>query len=226
MVRDQEIIWYDRKLVLQNKHRFNFYITTDFATKDKQANDYNVISVWAYNANGDWLYVDGICKKQLMDKTVNDLFRLVQIYKPQQVGIEVSGQQQGFVSWLQNEMLHRNTYFNFATDKNDGAPGIRPNTDKMVRFNIVVPWFKTHKIWFPEQLKETPELMEAMGEIRLITQKGMKSKHDDFVDTISMLGNLTPWKPSEDVPPPGKEDMWDDEEDMDPDASDYDSYIV
>ena len=64
-------------------------------TSERSSSDFSVISVWAYNASGDWLWVDGICKKQLMDKDINDLFRLAQIYNPQQVGIEVSGQQGG-----------------------------------------------------------------------------------------------------------------------------------
>jgi hypothetical protein len=33
-----------------------------------------------------------------------------------------------------------------------------------------------------------------------VSPGGMKSKHDDFIDTISMLASLQVWKPSEDVP--------------------------
>lgn len=39
-----------------------------------------------------------------MDKTIDELFRLVQEYRPQEVGIETTGQQGGFISWIQNEM--------------------------------------------------------------------------------------------------------------------------
>lgn len=229
LIADTEIIWYDRKLVLQNKHRFNFYITTDFATKDKQANDFSVISVWAYNAKGDWLYVDGICKRQTMDKNINDLFRLVQIYQPQQVGVEVSGQQQGFINWIQQEMISRDTWFTLASDKNGGAPGIRPNTDKMVRFNIIVPWFKTHKIWFPTELRDGPALREAMNELSLVTLKGFKSKHDDFADTISQLASLQPWKPSHAAPSNANQsDITDpfDDDMLEDDPNDLESYIV
>jgi hypothetical protein len=93
MVQDGDIAWYKIDAVLRNKSRFNFYITTDFATSERQKADYSVISVWAYNNVGDWLWVDGICKRQLMDKNIDDLFRLVQQYKPQSVGIEINGQQ-------------------------------------------------------------------------------------------------------------------------------------
>ena len=200
MIQDHDIAWYKIDAVLRNKGRFNFYITTDFATSEKQKSDYSVISVWAYNNVGDWLWVDGICKRQLMDKTVDDLFRLAQMYRPQQVGIEVSGQQGGFVTWIMGEMMNRNIYFPLASEGNDSRPGIRPNTNKLVRFNTVVPLFKARKVFFPIEKKTTPELAEAMTELSLVTPAGFKSKHDDFADTISMLSSLTPWKPSEEAP--------------------------
>ena len=200
MIQDHDIAWYKIDAVLRNKGRFNFYITTDFATSEKQKSDYSVISVWAYNNVGDWLWVDGVCKRQLMDKTVDDLFRLAQMYRPQQVGIEVSGQQGGFIAWIMGEMMNRNIYFPLASDGNDTKPGIRPNTNKLVRFNTVVPLFKARKIFFPIEKKSTPELAEAVTELSLVTPAGFKSKHDDFADTISMLSSLTPWKPSEEAP--------------------------
>lgn len=197
LIQDADISWYQRKLVLDNKGRFNFYITTDFATSEKTAADYSVISVWAYNNNGDWFWVDGVCEKQLMDKNIDDLFRLAQEYNPQQVGIEVTGQQAGFIPWIQREMLNRNQYFNLASENNASQPGIRPNTNKMERFNVIVPMFKMNKVFFPQERRESLEMVECMTELTLAAKSGFKSKHDDFLDTISMLGSLTPWKPTE-----------------------------
>lgn len=200
MINDSDICWYALENVLANKQWFNFYITTDFATSEKQKADFSVISVWAYNNVGDWLWVDGICKRQLMDKNIDDLFRLSQMYKPQAVGIEVTGQQGGFVSWIQSEMMKRNNYFTLASEGNSNNPGIRPNTNKLVRFNTVVPLFKAKKIFFPIEKKTDPVMVEAMEELRLASVSGFKSKHDDFIDTISMLSSLSPWKPSEEAP--------------------------
>ena len=200
MIQDGDIGWYKIDAVLRNKNRFNFYITTDFATSEKQKSDYSVISVWAYNNVGDWLWVDGICKRQLMDKNVDDLFRLAQAFKPQSVGIEVSGQQGGFVTWVQAQMLERNIYFPLASQDNGNDPGIRPNTNKLVRFNTVVPLFKARKIFFPIERKTEPPMAEAVNELGLVSVSGFRSKHDDFIDTISMLSSLTAWKPSEEAP--------------------------
>lgn len=201
LVEDADIVEYDnRSNVISNRNRYNFYITTDFATSERDSSDYSVISVWAYTNNGDWLWVDGICKRQLMDKNIDDLFRLISTYKPMSVGIEVTGQQGGFIQWIQQEMLSRNIFFNMASENNSNKPGIRPNTNKMQRFNTVLPLFKQRKIWFPKELKDTPELQEMYDELRNASKTGFKSKHDDMVDTISMLSVMSPFKPSQEAP--------------------------
>jgi predicted phage terminase large subunit-like protein len=227
LVQEGEIRWYDRTTLLANRHRFNFYITTDFATKAKQSADFSVISVWAYNANGDWYWVDGICVKQTMDRNIDDLFRLVQQYKPQAVGIEIAGQQGAFINWLMNEMMTRNSWFTFAQGKN-GQPGIQPEMDKLGRFNLVVPLFKAGKIYWPSEMRASRIIGEFMDEIRMATLDGLKSKHDDAIDTISMLMYLKPWKPSEDSPSTQTEaGLWEfDGELEDHRSSPISSYIV
>lgn len=195
LIQDEEIRWYKRSDLLALRQNFSFYITTDFATSSKQSADYTVISVWAYNANGDWFWVDGICEKQKMDKTQDDLFRLVQEYQPQAVGIEISGQQGGFVDLLRREQMNRNIWFNFASSSDTGSAGIRPVQDKLTRLNMVVPWFKAGKMYFPEEMKSSVIMSVAMSQIRLATVGGLKGK-DDFLDTISMLHYLKPFAPA------------------------------
>lgn len=225
LIQDSEIQWYSRQKLMQVYSTYNFYITTDFATSAKQTADFSAISVWAYSSNGDWLWVDGILVRQTMDKNIDDLFRLVQFYKPQQVGIEVTGQQGAFIQWLQNEMIARNVWFNFASSERSNAPGIRPERDKLTRLNLVVPWFKAGKVFFPLEMKDSVIMGNAMSQIRLATQSGLKGK-DDFLDTVSMLGYLKPWKPSETNPVnPQEMDVWDDMSGGQEQSS-LDSYIV
>jgi len=226
LIQDAELRWYSRQALLQNKSRFNFYITTDFATKAKQHNDFSAISVWAYNANGDWFWVDGVCAKQTMDKSVNDLFRLVSEYRPQMVGVETSGQQGAFIHWLQNEMMSRNIWFSFAQGPN-GEPGIRPELDKLSRFNLAVPLFKAGKIYLPTELKTSQVIGELVQELQLATVGGLKSKNDDMIDTVSMLMYLKPWKPSEDAPQTQNDDgVWDMSDPEDVGHSSLSSYVV
>ena len=229
LISDADIRWYRRESVLSQRNLFNFYITTDFATSERQSSDLSAISVWAYNNIGDWLWVDGVCRRQLMNQNIEDLFRFAQMYKPQSVGIEVSGQQGGFIPWIQDQMLLRNCYFALASDNNSNLPGIRPSTatNKLQRFNVMVPQFKMGKIYFPTELKNTPEMIEAMDELTLVSPKGFRSKHDDFSDTISMLAVMNPWKPSVEhsMSKAVNDDIWEMDDEVDDDYA-YDSYIV
>lgn len=196
LIQDDDVVWYDRSTVLANKHNYNFYITTDFATSEDAASDYSVVSVWALSNSGNWLYVDGVVKRQLMDENIDDLFRLVSMYTPLSVGIEISGQQGGFISWIKGEMLNRNIYFNIAKDSGSDKEGLRPTTKKITRFMVVVPLFKAKKIWLPTDMKTAPQLVEMMDELTNVSSAGFKSKHDDVADTISMLSVMRAIAPS------------------------------
>lgn len=224
LIQEGEIRWYERKQLLDRKENFNFYITTDFATTSKTTSDFSVISVWAYNSNGDWFWVDGVCARQLIDKTINDLFSLVQQYKPQSVGIETSGQQNAFITILQREQMLRNTWFNFASNKLGNSPGISVTKDKLTRMNSVVPWFKAGKFYFPSEMKTSSIMGEFMNEISLVTTTGIKGK-DDCLDTISMLAVMNPWKPAENAVVVRKSQMWEFDSEVESGSS-LSSYIV
>ncbi len=228
LIQDSDIGWYSRKALLVNKSAYNFYITTDFATSENDKADYSVISVWAYNNKGYWFLVDGVCKRQTMDVNINDLFRLAQIYGPQTVGIEVSGQQGGFIKWIQGQMLERNQWFGLASDNNSKEPGIRPNTKKLVRFQTVVPWFKSKIMYLPEEWRNKHELVTEMeDELTNVTGAGFLSAHDDVADTVSMLSVLRPWKPSETTNvQKDTSGIWQDQAILEDDYSSMQSYIV
>lgn len=196
LVQDSEIQWYDRAALLRNRYKFNYYITTDIGVSEKTTADPSVISVWAYNNVGDWYLVNAIRKQQLLDKTVDQLFEQVVLWSPMSVGIEVTGQQAGFIPWLQREMLNRNTYFNLASWANGNKPGIRPSTSKLKRFTEVVPLFKMRKIYFPDELRADPVMGAFVEEISLATIQALKAKNDDCLDTISMLILMNAVKPS------------------------------
>jgi phage terminase large subunit-like protein len=194
LVLESDLVWYNRDKVVQNKQRYNFYITSDLATRDTSTSDFSVILVWAYSNNKDWLLVDGICKKQLMDKNLKDLFRLASIYRPLEVGIEINGQQGAFIEWIKNEMLDKNIFFNLAGQ--GSTEGIRRTGRKIDSFKLTVPLFKAKKIWLPTELRNEPLIVEMLEEIRYATQDEFKSKNDDVGDGISMLMWMDPYKPS------------------------------
>ncbi len=199
LVLDNEINWYNRVGLLRNISGYNIYITTDFATSDKNTADYSVIIVWALNHIGQWFLVEAVVKRQTIDKSINDLFRFAQIYMPISVGIEISGQQGGFIPYLQSEMMHRNIFFSLASNNNSNSPGIRPSTNKYQRFQVALPLFKTGKIWFPIDMQGTPEMEEILIEIKQAAVGGFRSVHDDVLDNVSMLPLLGAWTPSQGV---------------------------
>lgn len=46
LVADKDIIWYeDRDSIIRNNHKYSWYITTDFATSEKEKADYTVLSI-------------------------------------------------------------------------------------------------------------------------------------------------------------------------------------
>lgn len=228
VVEEGDIRWYSRQLLIRNKHLFNFYITTDFATSEKTSADFSVIQVWAVNNNGDWFLVDGVCKKQLMDANIEDLFRLVQIYKPMSVGIEITGQQGGFIPWINQEMMRRNIYFSMASQNNSRKPGIRPNKNKLERFNVILPWIKAGKFYFPQEEENSVWVDELISELRLVHVGGFKSKNDDAIDSLTMLSEMPVVKPSaEEKSMANRNGIWfmeDDHDDREP--SSLNSYIV
>lgn len=231
LVLDEDIIWYKRSKVLDNLNEYNVYITTDFATSEKEQADFSVISVWAVDFRGVFHWIDGIVKRQDMAKNVDDIFRLVQIYKPLATGVEISGQQKGFVSWLKREMSIRGVYFYLASDKASGEEGLRPTTSKLVRFNTALPLFKQRKIAFPEELKDSPAIMEFIDEITSVTPSGFKSEHDDCADTISQIPLIEYFSPIDPkIVKPEKKEIdygYDSRYFIQPDTEEYQSsYIV
>ncbi|MEA3279658.1 MAG: hypothetical protein U9Q38_03530, partial [Thermodesulfobacteriota bacterium] len=189
IVAPEDIKWFDPSTVLGMKSKYNFYITTDFATSQKASADYSTIGVWAINSNSDWMLVDGQCKRQEMPKNIDDLFRYAQKYRPMSVGIEISGQQGGFLDWVRKEMVVRNVFFPLAKKIGTNQEGIRPTSDKLQRFITgVSARFKQGKVWLPKfasvsstnvKLKELVDELESELS-KLTLAAGVKAlKHDD-----------------------------------------------
>lgn len=206
LIEPDDIRWFDPTIVTPTNGSYNMYISTDFATSTKKSADYSTMGVWAISNNNDWLLVDGQCKRQTMSENITDLFKLVQKWQPLSVGIESSGQQGGFISILEEQMMRRNTWFSFAKKPGSKDLGIRPVTDKMHRFVTgVQPKFKQGKVWLPkpEILEGTNvRLFELVNEMNAELSKftmasGVKGlKHDDAIDLLNQLSEMDKFVPS------------------------------
>lgn len=209
IVDDEDIMWFDPSVIRKFKHRYNFYITTDFATSNKKAADFSTIGVFAISSAGDWFLVDGQCKRQSMQENLDDLFHYARVWSPLGVGIETSGQQGGFISILQDMMMQRNVWFSLARKKGSKEAGIRPVKDKLHRFVTgVEPKFKQGKVWLPKPElveKANPELFalvtEMVRELSKLTMTGGVSVigHDDAIDLLNQLSEIELFAPSGEV---------------------------
>tara|TARA_R110000744_G_scaffold147612_5_gene260580 strand:+ start:3420 stop:5051 length:1632 start_codon:yes stop_codon:yes gene_type:complete len=206
LVEEDDLRWFDPSMFLKNRHHYNYYISTDFATSTNKSADFSTIAVWAVSSNSDWLLVDGQCIRQTMNENIGDVFQYVKKWTPLSVGIESSGQQGGFISIMQDMMMERNVWFTFAKKRGSKEPGIRPLKDKIHRFVTgVQPKFKQNKIWLPKPellAQRNPKLLVLVDELthelsRLTLAGGVKAlKHDDAIDLLNQLSEMEIYAPA------------------------------
>lgn len=197
VILNDDISWFKKKEIIDNKKKYNWYITTDFATSTNRKADYTVIGVWAVDKDQNRYLVDGALGRFLMNDTFNKIFGFVKEYEPMSVGIEVTGQQGGFIPLLKDEMLKRNIWFAIAKGRGSNKEGIAVRTNKMDRFRLTEPWFKRKKIYLPEETKSSMLIQELLEELSMVTIDGIKSVHDDAIDMVSQLDQMVIVYPSE-----------------------------
>ena len=234
MIQDDMIEWIDRKLLIKELPSYNLYITTDFTTTSEAKSDFSALGVWAVNSNQDYFLVDLCVRRQGIGEQYDELFRMVRQWSnkgaPLEVGIEVDGQQKAHLYALKEEMNKRNTHFTFGRQKGAkyGSQGILSKStggNKHGRFRMMLPQFQNAKIHFAEELRNTPDMQEALTQLKYTTWDNFGG-HDDFPDIVSQLGMMEILFPMasifEESNSRGR-DMWDTITDDD-DYSAYGSY--
>ncbi|RLA58887.1 MAG: hypothetical protein DRQ78_11315 [Epsilonproteobacteria bacterium] len=203
LIDEGKLIWFNKKDVLENRSAYNWYITTDLATRKEKTSDFAVILIWAINSKGDHLLVDGQAKRGEPNDHIEALFDYCQKYNPLSVGIEITGQQVTFVDMLRNKMIQENRYFNIHEQK-PGKPGITGSgrTSKYEKFLGVLHLFSNNKIWVPRDMKKSFLIQEFLNELRGVstTNTGKRigsAKHDDILDCISQVQYMNIVSPSE-----------------------------
>lgn len=46
-------------------------------------------------------------------------------------------------------MMNKNNFFSLASNSKDNSLGLKPNNNKLERFNMVLPDFKLKRFYFP-----------------------------------------------------------------------------
>lgn len=194
LVLDEDIILIDTEIYKSNIDRYNIYMTTDFAVSEKEKADYNVISIWLFSKQDGWILIDGMMKRCNINEMINKLFEFASKYKPISTVLETAGVQKGFSDLIEKEMINRQLFFPLYRQGNNSTAGINPTVSKLARFNAIIPLFKQKRIKFSKSLVNSFYLSEGINQIKTVTNSGIKSAHDDFLDPISQLAYLKPFE--------------------------------
>lgn len=198
MINDNMLQPYDRSMLLKMLDGYSLYITTDFTTTSAAKSDYSAIGVWAVSSNMDYYLLDLHVKRCEIHEQYDALFRMVSVWSRGgryiEVGVEIDGQQKAHIFSLKEMMIKKNIHFSFAKQK--GAPMGREGIlskgaggNKLERFRYMLPQFQNMKMYFPNELSGTPDMKEAIKQMKGATHTGF-SGHDDWNDCVSQLGMM------------------------------------
>lgn len=200
MISDNMINWYDRSKLMSKLNQYNLYMTTDFTTTGNAGSDLSGTAMWALGSNSDWFLLDISLKKKELAEQYEDVFGMVSTwarhnYRGVTVGVEVDGGQRAHIQALKDRMAQKNVWFTIGSQRDAklGAEGIMSRLEggnKHWRFRMMLPLFQNHKVWFPEELRDSPDMKELMEELEYCTYNSFGSRYDDGVDLISMLGAM------------------------------------
>lgn len=196
LVPDSCIQWCDMSIVERNIEAYNIYITTDYTTTSGEGSDYSGRATWAVNSNEDWFLLDLRLRKQSMDEqyrdTLSEASKWLRRGKHVEIGVEVDGNQGAHIYSLEKLMLETSTWATFAKQKGSeesdrkGILSRSTGMKKHERFRIAASTvLLTKKMWFPEHLRNTPDMIEFISQIKGATHEQF-TRADDGPDLISM----------------------------------------
>lgn len=187
---EEDIGWYDLQEQENYQGAKEILITTDLSFSGTSTADSAIIDVWELRPNEDVLWIGGMSEKTDITTTIDLLFRFIEHHKAYKVGVEISGQQVAMIRLLEQEMERRDIYFHLVGEKGKSKDqkGIRPVSNKLVRFKQVLPMIKRRKLKFPRERQNDQIIQEKLHQLNSVTLRAITSKEDDALDSISMLG--------------------------------------
>jgi hypothetical protein len=187
---EEDIQWYQSQFIDCYQGRKEVIITTDLSFSGSNTADDAIIDVWEVHPNENIYWVGGMSEKPEITDTIDYLFRFIAHHGVHSVGIEISGQQVALIRLLEKEMADRDIWFDLAPEKGKSKTqkGIRPVSNKIVRFKSVVPMIKRKKLHFPIERKNDQIIQEKLHQLDSVTRTSIRSRKDDALDSISMLG--------------------------------------
>ena len=159
-------------------NKMTYYISVDLAVSEKEYADYTAISVIGIDKDNNWYLVDGFFGRIKPDETIDRIFQLVLKWKPYEVILEKVAFQLSMKTFIQNEMLKRNIFFNLRM--------VSRTKSKLGVFKAFQPIVELGRFHIPEDtIQDFVE--ELLHEMSLITNDSILAKHDDLLDSIAQL---------------------------------------
>ena len=194
LVPDHCIQFCDMKVIENNLDGYNIYITTDYTTTSGEGSDFSGVATWAVNSNQDWFMLSLSLRKMGMETqyeiTLDEAAKYKRKGKNVEIGVEVDGNQSAHVLALEDRMRKQGTYYSFAKQKgqlDSGRKGIlskNTGVNKHERFRIASQVFLQGKIWLPEHLEKTPDMIEFVSQIKGATHETF-TRSDDGPDLVT-----------------------------------------
>jgi hypothetical protein len=195
LVPDSCIQFCDMSVIAKNIGYYSIYVTTDYTTSSGENSDYSGIATWAVSSNNDWFLLNLTLRKRGMalqySETLDEAAKYKRLGKHVEIGVEVDGNQQSHIHSLERLMMERGDWYTFAKDKNSpdtarkGILSKGTGVKKHERFRIASQLMLEQKVWFPEHLKNTPDMIEFVSQIKGATHEAF-TRADDGPDLISM----------------------------------------
>lgn len=194
LVPDHCIQFCDMKVIENNLDGYNIYITTDYTTTSGEGSDFSGVATWAVNSNQDWFMLSLSLRKMGMETqyeiTLDEAAKYKRKGKNVEIGVEVDGNQSAHVLALEDRMRKRGTYYSFAKQKGQldssrkGILSKNTGVNKHERFRIASQVFLQGKIWLPEHLAKTPDMIEFVSQIKGATHETF-TRSDDGPDLVT-----------------------------------------
>ena len=194
LVPDHCIQFCDMKVIENNLDGYNIYITTDYTTTSGEGSDFSGVATWAVNSNQDWFMLSLSLRKMGMETqyeiTLDEAAKYKRKGKNVEIGVEVDGNQSAHVLALEDRMRKQGTYYSFAKQKGQldssrkGILSKNTGVNKHERFRIASQVFLQGKIWLPEHLAKTPDMIEFVSQIKGATHETF-TRSDDGPDLVT-----------------------------------------
>lgn len=161
------------------KGTYNYIISIDLASSKNKNADYTAITVLAVNSDNHRFIEDIVYGRFSVDEIIDHLFNLVAKYRPVKVVIEKVAFQAVMEQLIQKEQIRRNVFFNVQM--------FIPKGRKEDRIKTLQPLYAAGAIWHKEK---ADYLHELETELLMFTENGVKSEHDDLIDSLEMANRF------------------------------------